>query len=450
MVAFIALSLGDLTKVIYCIVSQSDYEVSVIIYRYRFNAYAGIAFFSCYFSEIKYRVIGQSNDQFSVFVNDNGFYTDSGVTCIALYICHYDSKEYIAVYSKCYFVFVCFGKQFAADVPALENKGRVKCHGCCKLCSLKELIAARDFFFTVFNRKDTALNSCGECNRIFRYLLDFYRDICICLDSTCLIGITAVVVVDPRSRVCKAVVFIRLYCNGDLISVANGITAYKIFVSVFNSHIGILDTVYCNSILLDFGEIHLNVGFGIHNDFIVVLTVQLIICRYGVDLVVTGNDELLHSVIFCRLCGKNNFCADNNTRTRLITLLSCHCACLIAACGRIGQRQTDRNIKFCTDLSVLCNSHSEAFAALTLGVACPCTELAVCVSFDSECQFTINRNIHAVVVIQFYNIAVCIGDLYCTALCGDIYLYLLADLGKRSKFCFNSVFFRCQSQRIGV
>ena len=101
-----------------------------------------IAFISCYFSEIKYRIIGQSNDQFSVFVNDNGFYTDSGVTCIALYICHYDSKEYIAVYSKCYFVFVCFGKQFAADVPALENKGRVKCHGSGKLCSIKELVAA--------------------------------------------------------------------------------------------------------------------------------------------------------------------------------------------------------------------------------------------------------------------------------------------------------------------
>ena len=147
-VAFVALSLGDLTKVIYCIVSQSDYEVSVIIYRYRFNAYAcsaGIALFTFISDDlacIMHGVIGQSNDQFSVFVNDNGFHTYSRVTCIALYICHYDSKEYIAVYGKCYFVFVCFGKQFAADVPALENKGRVKCHGCCKLCSRKELVAA--------------------------------------------------------------------------------------------------------------------------------------------------------------------------------------------------------------------------------------------------------------------------------------------------------------------
>ena len=89
--------------------------------------------------------------------------------------------------------------------------------------------------------------------------------------------------------------------------------------------------------MLDFGEIHLNVGFGIHNDFIIVLTVQLIIGCYGVDLVVTGNDELLHSVIFCRLCGKNNFCADNNTRTRLITLLGHHGTGLFTACGRIGQ-----------------------------------------------------------------------------------------------------------------
>ena len=87
---------------------------------------------------------------------------------------------------------------------------------------------------------------------------------------------------------------------------------------------------------------------------------------------------------------------------------------------------------------------------MSLGVIRPCAELAARVRLDGEGQLGIYRNIHAVVVIQLYNIAVCVGDLYYTALCGNIYLYLLANFRKRSKFCFNSVFFRCQSQRIGV
>ena len=453
------------------VVGQCNNKIAVLIDCYRLHAYTGstgfalvalialAAFISGNLAEVNHGVIGESNNKIAVFIDDNGFYTYAGVALITfvalvafvtLDIGYNNGNEHIAVHRKGDFGLIDFGEQLAADVPALENIGRVKSYGCGKHRSLAYLVAAGDFFTAVLYRKNTAVQSRGECDRIFRYLLDFHRDVGIRLDCAGSIGIAAVAVVDPRICICKAVVFLRLDCDGDFIAVANGFATYEILVTVFDCHICVLRAIHHNRVLLDFGEIHLNIGFGIHNKLIVILAVQLVVGRYGFNLAATGNDELLHTVIFRCLCSKGNFRADNNTRTRLITLLGCHCTCLFAACGRIGQAYTHGNIKFCADLNVLCNRHSEAFAALTLGVACPRAEFAACVSFDSECQFTINRNIHAVVVIQLYNIAVCVGDLYCTALCGDIYLYLLADFRKRSKFCFNSVFFRCQSQRIGV
>ena len=73
-----------------------------------------------------------------------------------------------------------------------------------------------------------------------------------------------------------------------------------------------LRAIHHNRVLLDFGEIHLNIGFGIHHKLIIILAVQLVVGRYGVNLAATGNDELLHTVIFRRLCGKSNFRADGN------------------------------------------------------------------------------------------------------------------------------------------
>ena len=177
------------------VVGQRNNQVAVLVDRHRFNAYACstgfalvalialAAFISGNLAEVKHGIIGEGNNEIAVFIDDNGFYTYAGVALITLValvafvtldIGYNNGNEHIAVHRKGDFGLIDFRKQIAADVPALENIGRVKRYGCGKHRSLAHLVAAGDFFTAVLYRKDTAVQSHGECDCIFRYLLDFH------------------------------------------------------------------------------------------------------------------------------------------------------------------------------------------------------------------------------------------------------------------------------------
>ena len=414
---------------------------------------------SCSLSEVEHGIIGQGDNKVTAIVDDNRFYAHSCIAFITLValiafvtldIGYNNSNEHIAVHRKGDFGLIDFGKQLTADIPAFKNIGRIKRYGCGKHGSLSHLVTACDFFASVFNRKNTSIQSRWEGNGIFGNFLNFYRNVCFCLDCAGFIHIAAVTVVNPRIRICKAVVFMRLDSYGNFIAVANGFAAYKIFISVFNGNIGVLRVIHRNFELLDFGEIHLNIGFSIGNNFAVILAVRFIIDCYGFNLISFGYDKLLHTVIFRRLCGKVNFRADGNTCSGLIALFCRHTSGLIAACGRICQAYTHGNIKFHTDLGVLCNSHGEAFTALSCGILRPHAEFTACIRLCCKGQHGIHGNIYAVIFIQDNTVAVCIGNFNRAALFRYVDLYKPADFRKAGKFRLNGIFFGSKSQRIGV
>ena len=145
------------------VVGQCNNKIAVLIDCYRLHAYTGstsfalvalialAAFISGNLAEVNYGVIGEGNNEIAVFAYYNGFYTYAGVTRITLValiafvtldIGYNNGNEHIAVHRKGDFGLIDFGEQLAADVPALENIGRVKRYGCGKPCSLTKLVTA--------------------------------------------------------------------------------------------------------------------------------------------------------------------------------------------------------------------------------------------------------------------------------------------------------------------
>ena len=110
-VTLVALGSGDISEIVHSAVSQSDDEVAIFIYN-------------------------------SILDADSGSTVVSGIAFVTLDIGYNNGNEHIAVHRKGDFGLIDFGEQLAADVPALENIGRVKRYGCGKPCSLTKLVTA--------------------------------------------------------------------------------------------------------------------------------------------------------------------------------------------------------------------------------------------------------------------------------------------------------------------